>query len=150
MSYSFHKNNYKFDDLNDGVSFPNNKDIRHAISFAATYNHNNLKLAFGLNWHTGKPTTLPSNTNGINNNAIDYELPNEERLSDYLRTDLSANYQFKLDKATDAVIGFSVWNLLDKENIINNYFIRDNANVIQSIENKSLGITPNVSFRVRF
>ena len=60
MSYSYAKNDYTFDNLNNGERFPNNLDIRHSATFAGTYTIENFKLALGVNWHTGKPTTLPS------------------------------------------------------------------------------------------
>ncbi|MEJ2113298.1 MAG: TonB-dependent receptor, partial [Flavobacteriaceae bacterium] len=59
FSYSYSKNDYTFDTLNNGQSFPNNVDIRHSINFAGTYTYNNFKLALGLNWHSGKPYTTP-------------------------------------------------------------------------------------------
>ena len=35
-------------------------------------------------------------------------------------------------------------------NIINKYYSLDNENEVVQVENQSLGITPNVSFRVHF
>ncbi|NCQ58577.1 MAG: TonB-dependent receptor, partial [Flavobacteriales bacterium] len=59
FSYTYSKNDYTFKTLNNGNPFPNNADIRHAISLAGTYTYNNIKLALGLNWHSGKPNTTP-------------------------------------------------------------------------------------------
>ncbi len=149
LSYSFSKNDYTFEDLNDGNSFPNNLDVRHALTFAGTYSFNNLKLALGVNWHSGKPTTLPSE-NQPSTNTISYNEPNSARLSDYLRTDFSTTYQFQFTNKVTATIGASVWNIFNKKNIINTYFNKDDSNTINKVENVSLGITPNVSFRVSF
>ncbi len=155
LSYSYAKNDYAFADLNNGESFPNNLDIRHAATFAGTYTISDFKLALGVNWHSGKPTTFPSETQDNSNDSIEYDTPNGERLKDYVRTDFSTTYTFDLSPNTTAIIGASIWNLFNKKNIINTYYTTDNyatnvENTIKTVENLSLGITPNVSLRVHF
>lgn len=150
LSYSYSKNDYTFKDLNFGESFPNNLDIKHALTFAGTYTLNDFKFAIGVNWRTGKPFTEHDTQTPITNNEINYNAPNSSILDDYLRADLSGTYRFQIGDTSDALIGFSLWNILDKTNIINTYFsIIDNDKVIK-VENQSLGITPNISFRVHF
>jgi hypothetical protein len=150
LSYSYAKNDYTFKDLNKGQSFPNNLDIRHAATFAGTYTIENFKLALGVNWHSGKPATFPSEIQDSSNNRIEYDSPNSERLKDYIRTDFSTTYTFDLSPKSTAIIGASIWNLLNKKNIINTYYTLDDENNINPVENVSLGITPNVSIRVHF
>lgn len=150
ISYSYSKNDYIFGDLNNGKPFPNNVDIRHALTFASTYTYNNLKIALGLNWHSGIPNTEPDLNENFEGNEIIYTNPNSSNLDDYLRTDCSATYAFDISDGVKATIGASVWNLLNKKNIINKYYSLGSENEVIPIENQSLGITPNVSFRVRF
>ena len=150
LSYSYSKNDYSFDTLNDGNSFPNNVDLRHALTFAGTYTLNNLKFALGVNWHTGKPTTTIEEGNEIVDNEINYNLPNNDNLDDYLRTDFSTTYNFDFGPNTKAKIGLSIWNLLNKKNTLNTYYTINDDDTVSEIENQSLGITPNVSFRVNF
>lgn len=150
LSYSYAKNDYTFKDLNNGDPFPNNLDIRHAATFAGTYTINNFKLALGVNWHTGKPTTYPDENQNNLNNSIEYASPNSERLKDYVRTDFSTTYTFELSPNTTAIVGASIWNLLNQKNIINTYYTLNDDNSINTVENQSLGITPNVSIRVHF
>ena len=150
LSYSFSKNNYSFPELNFGDEFPNNSDIRHAATFGGTYSLNNFKLALGLNWRSGKPFTKPDPDGPVSNAFINYSRPNGSNLEDYLRIDLSGTYNFKLGSKTDAIVGFSLWNVLDKKNTINTYYVLDDTATISKIENRSLGITPNASFRVQF
>ncbi|MGK0255031.1 MAG: hypothetical protein ACI9OE_002549, partial [Mariniflexile sp.] len=76
ISYSYSTNNYMFEALNNGKSFPNNVDIKHVVDFAGTFTHNNFKLAMGLNWHSGKPVTLPDPNDDPNDNEITYSNPN--------------------------------------------------------------------------
>ena len=141
VGYSFSKNDYTFDSLNNGNSFPNNFDIRHALTFAGTYTYNDIKFALGLNWHSGKPTTQP---------VMNDKAPNSDNLKDYLRADCSATYDFDISNRTHATIGASIWNVLNKKNVINTYYTADDKDVVTKVENQSLGITPNVSFRLQF
>lgn len=150
FSYSYGKNEYTFKTLNNGERFPNNLDIRHAAKFAGTFTVNNFKLAMGLNWRSGKPTTLPDHIQDSTNNQIEYESPNSEYLNDYIRTDFSTTYTFELNPNTTAIVGASIWNLFNEKNVINTYYTLDDQNQINTVENLSLGITPNVSLRVHF
>lgn len=150
LSYSFSNNDYTFDNLNNNNAFRNNLDVRHAITFANTYSINNLNLALGFNWHSGKPTTLPADIQNTTNNSIEYKSPNSDNLSNYFRTDISATYKLKFGKKLDASIGASIWNVFNRRNIINTYFTTNENDEIVSVDNLSLGITPNISFRVRF
>lgn len=149
LSYSYSKNNYKFPELNNGKSFPNNMDIRHQLSLAGTYNLNNLKLALGLNWHSGRPTTNTT-INNTNSSSIAFDTPNNENLSDYWRTDFSSTYEVKLSKKIKAYFGASIWNIFNTKNILNTYYIKDSNDNITKIENTSLGITPNAMLNISF
>ncbi|WP_417289844.1 TonB-dependent receptor plug domain-containing protein [Corallibacter sp.] len=150
LSYSYSKNNYTFKTLNNKKSFPNNADIRHQLTFAGSYSINNLKLALGVNWHSGKPYTSPNESQNTQEPIIQYQSPNGNNLNDYLRTDISATYSCTIFKNKKAILGASVWNLLDKKNIINTYYTSNTSGGLNKIENTSLGITPNVSLRIHF
>ena len=150
ISYSYSSNNYTFEKLNDGAKFPNNADISHALTLAGTYTNNNIKFAAGLNWHSGIPNTEPAIDDNPEDDVITYAAPNSSRLDDYLRVDCSATYAFNVSDTAKATVGASIWNLLNKNNIINTYYTLDENNDINTVQNKSLGITPNVSLRVQF
>ncbi|WP_053991398.1 TonB-dependent siderophore receptor [Mangrovimonas sp. TPBH4] len=149
FSYSNSSNDYTFEEFNEGNDFPNNLNIKHALTFAGTYQMNSLKVALGVNWHSGKPITLPASIQDNSNNTIEYSAPNGSNLKDYLRTDLSANYTFKTSQTSHAIIGMSIWNLLNRKNVVNTYYTL-NEDTVSKVEISSLGITPNVSFRVNF
>lgn len=150
LSYSLSKNDYTFDTLNNGNPFPNNLDIRHTVTFASTYSINNFKFALGVNWRSGKAITKPVEGNEIFDNAINYDTPNSSNLDDYFRTDFSTTFDFKFTKTSKAKVGLSIWNLFDKENNLNVHYTLENDNSVSEIKTKSLGITPNLSFRVNF
>ncbi|MCK0160593.1 carboxypeptidase-like regulatory domain-containing protein [Allomuricauda sp. F6463D] len=154
LSYAYNKNDYTFDSIVP-QSFPNNLDIRHTVTFASTYTYKNLKLSVGLNYRTGKPFTKPIEGDaGLDQDyyppRINFQQPNNSRLPEYFRADASAIYNFQLSRRIRANTGISILNLTDRKNTLNKYY-RVNANdEIEAVENFSLGITPNVSFRVNF
>lgn len=150
FSYTFSKNDYHFESLNHGNSFPNTVDLQHVANVSLTYNLANFKVGIGANWHSGRPYTSPSNTQDMSNSTIEYNAPNSSRLSAYFRTDISAIYNFKLSKGIKADIGASIWNIFDQTNIINRYYSLDSDNSIVEVNNQSLKFTPNLSFRINF
>ncbi|WP_435182202.1 TonB-dependent receptor [Cellulophaga omnivescoria] len=154
LSYTYNLNNYTFIDITPNT-FPNNLDIRHTITFATTYNYKNFKIGAGINYNSGKPYTEPEEGNNALDvlsfpSKINYKDPNSSRLPSYVRADLSALYNFKINKKYKATIGASVLNVLNKKNILNRYYRVTNDNEIETVESVSLGITPNASFRISF
>lgn len=154
LSYAYNKNTYTFADITP-TRFPNNLDIRHTLTLASTYTYNKLRIGAGINYRTGKPFTKPlEGDNAINTttfpNTINFAEPNSSRTPDYLRLDASAVYDFDLAPGIKASLGASILNILDKKNILNQFFRLDDNNQIETVRNVSLGVTPNASFRVNF
>ena len=87
--------------------------------------------------------------NEIVDNTINYESTNSSQLKDYMRIDLSARYDFKFGKKLKGDLGASIWNVLGRENEINNYYSINEGNISESVQS-SLGFTPNVALRVYF
>ncbi|MCL5245110.1 TonB-dependent receptor [Cellulophaga sp. 20_2_10] len=154
LSYTYNINNYTFKTITPNT-FPNNLDITHTVTFAGTYNYKDFRFGLGVNYNSGKPYTEPKE--GINAldllsfpTKINYKNPNSSRLPNYVRADVSALYNFKLSKTCNATFGASILNILNKENILNRYYRVTDENEIETVESASLGITPNISFRVNF
>ncbi|MDY2587534.1 TonB-dependent receptor plug domain-containing protein [Winogradskyella aquimaris] len=150
LSYTLSNNDYKFDTINEGNTFPNTVDLTHVANASLTYSLKNLKLGIGLNWHSGRAYTKPLDMQNTNNSVIEYHNPNSSRLPDYFRVDLSAIYKFQLSRVIKAELGASVWNMFNNDNIINRYYTLDTESNIIEIDNQSLRFTPNLSFRVNF
>lgn len=148
FSYSFMNNLYSFKSL-EANYFSSNYDVTQTITLGTAYKFSKLKLSAGLNWHSGKPTTLPVFGNEVVNNKVNYGATNASNLEDYMRLDISAIYNFKLGEKTRANFGASVWNVLNKENQINNFYRVNNQDLIENVQH-SLGITPNAVFRIYF
>ena len=157
LSYMYSKNDYRFEKL-EPTSFPNNLDINHSATLAGSYSWNALKIALGINWHSGKPYTISLENSETTTDGgittIQFDIPNAQRLPDYFRTDFSAEYLWKLSPTIDAKINIALLNLLNTENTINIRYalIRDESDQVSvnKIEEISLGITPNFSFQVLF
>lgn len=153
LSYTFNKNDYTFDALSP-TTFPNNLDVRHAVTLAGNYTIGNLKLGLGLNYKSGKPFTQPNENDQVNEavfpTEINYEEPNSSRLPEYFRADASAIYTLKINDKVNAIFGASVLNFTNRRNTLNTYYRLQEDNTIETIERLSLGITPNVSLRVSF
>ena len=81
---------------------------------------------------------------------INFKSPNSSRLPEYFRADASAIYSFRLSPRINANAGLSVLNLTNRKNTLNRYYRVNDDDEIETVDNVSLGITPNVSFRVNF
>lgn len=154
LSYTYNKNDYNFNAI-DPNSFPNNLDIRHTVTFAGTYSYENLKLSLGINYRSGKPFTEPQEGDlaldtSVFPTRINYESPNSSRLPDYLRVDASAIYKFNINQRIKATTGISLLNMTNRKNSLNKYYRVTEDNQIETVESISLGLTPNISFRVSF
>ncbi|MFK7833850.1 MAG: TonB-dependent receptor [Winogradskyella sp.] len=150
LSYSYSKNDYEFDNLNNGEPFANTLDLRHVANASLTYNRDNFKIGLGLNWHSGRPYTSPSDNQNTSNSIIEYNAPNHANLNSYFRTDISAIYNFNISKTVKAEVGASVWNIFNRTNIINRFYTLDEDNAIVEVNNRSLKLTPNLSMRINF
>jgi hypothetical protein len=149
VSYSYLNNTYSFEELQN-TSFPSNFDVTNTVTVGSNYTLNNLLLAVGLNWRTGKPFTKPDNENEVVDGSINYGPTNKARQSNYLRLDLSSSYQFNWREKRKLEIGFSVWNMLNKDNSIATYYILDTSESIQKVDQSSLGLTPNATVKFIF
>nr|WP_314897079.1 carboxypeptidase-like regulatory domain-containing protein [uncultured Flavobacterium sp.] len=156
ISYTFSTNDYEFNTFTPST-FPNNVDIRHSVSLGFYYNiFKNLKIAVGGIWRNGQPYTKPIEGNETiqngNNTMVNYDSPNSENLDNFMRLDASLNYNFNLTQFIKASFTAGVINATNQDNVINRYYKvnpNDADNAVQ-VDNKSLGLTPNISFRVNF
>ncbi|WP_317131217.1 MULTISPECIES: TonB-dependent receptor domain-containing protein [unclassified Polaribacter] len=156
VSYTYSKNEYTFDVFNP-QTFSNSLEISHSLSAAFNYNFTqNLKVSFGGILRSGRPYTKPVKGNETIQNGnriiVNYDNPNQERLDNFFRIDISGSYKFELSKTVESTIRFGCTNITDKQNMLDSYYIVDNAstNNVKIINNYSLPFTPNLSFRVNF
>ena len=149
LTYSLSQNEYEFNTLNPQINFPNNYSVEHAFSWSINHSFNAFKYALSINGHSGKPYTLPTQV-GVVDSTIEYATPNAVNLPDYLRVDLSFRYDFKIQSDLDASLSLSIWNLLNRTNVLNRFYSFDISDQIMERNSEALGLTPNLSFRLRF
>ena len=151
LSYTYNDNNYNFPSFQSPI-FSNNFEMDHVISWAGMYEKNNIKIALGSKWYSGRPETTPETTSIKDSNpVIIYNIPNNKHLSSFFQVNFSATYKWKTASSIQYKLGLSVLNVLNKKNEISEYYkISTLTKTIQDIETFSLQRTPNISFRVSF
>jgi hypothetical protein len=155
-SYTFSINDYVFESFTPST-FPNNVDIRHSVSMGFNYDVlKNIKLSVGGILRNGQPYTIPlagneTVTNG-NTTTVNYDAPNGKNLDNFMRLDASFSYNFTISTGMKGIFRAGVINVTNEDNVINRYYKVDpnNSNATVKVDNKSLGMTPNMSFRVNF
>ncbi|MCK0159634.1 TonB-dependent receptor plug domain-containing protein [Allomuricauda sp. F6463D] len=149
LSYSYMQNTYHFEKLED-TEFPSNFDITHAFTLGSTYSSNSWNISAGLNYRTGKPTSIPMQGNEVIEGSINFDTANNERLLYYFRIDASTLYKFKINRKLRSEIGVSVWNITNFINPINNYYRINAENSATEFTRYSLGTTTNAILRLYF
>ncbi len=154
LSYAYNDNNYHFPNI-DQNEFSNNFELKHVLAWSGIYEILNFRIALGSKWYSGKPETSPS-TNVINNSdpsnpKIDYNQPNNTNLENFFQVNFSTTYKWESSKNIAYKIGFSILNVLNRKNEINEYYkINSVTNSIEDVKTYSIERTPNLSFRVIF
>jgi len=152
MGYTFNDIEYTFPEI-QASSFPGNNDITHNFRFSSTLEMNSWEFSLGWNWRSGVPFT--------DANLVDEEIElgplNSRRLPNYHRLDASVIYRFDISKKSNwrGQIGTSILNLYDRQVPLSiNYQVDENVDTeeleLDAIRQQSLGITPNVIFRMYF
>jgi hypothetical protein len=149
ISYSYLNSDYTFNELPE-VTFPNNFDITHAFTAGSTFSWKNLRISAGYNWRSGKPATRLVAGNEVVDGSLNFDTANNDRLPYFSRLDLSAAYSLLVAKNIPMQLSVSLWNVLNSQNIINNFYRINQDDEPLEFTQRSLGITPNVSLRVYF
>ncbi|MHA7842718.1 MAG: TonB-dependent receptor [Winogradskyella sp.] len=149
LSYSYINNTYTFEML-DEIEFPSNFDITHSVTLGTTFSNKSWNISAGINYRTGQPTSVPLANNEIIDNTVNFDNANNERLADYLRIDASALFKFKINNTFRSELGFSIWNISNRENLINNFYRINTNNEVDKFTRLSLGLTTNAVVRIYF
>ncbi|WP_418645332.1 TonB-dependent receptor plug domain-containing protein [Tenacibaculum insulae] len=161
INYSYTKNRFKFLDL-ENKFFPANHDITNYFSWSHAYKLNNYEFSLGWMYRTGNPYTSADelitdpNTGGLLI-ILDTDHINSKRLPKYHRLDTSVTYSFNFSKNWKGKLGFSILNIYNQKNIISRSYtaipVVNNNTVtyeLGKVDKTSLGLTPNLVFRVSF
>jgi hypothetical protein len=149
LSYSYNNSKSTFNGLNDNKDFRSKSNVTHAVSTALSYKHKGLQLSLGWRWQTGKPFTVAEE--GGNGLAFNDGI-NTGELPVYHRLDFSSTYDFKFNSTSNlrGKVGLSIRNIYNRENLISREYRGNNSlnDPIELIEKYSIGITPNILFRL--
>ena len=151
------KKDFKFDAINNSKAFAGNFHIGHQVYWSHSYKLNMFDFSLGWRFRTGIPYTKALRLNE-SEALIIYDKINNERLPNYHRLDFSVTYKFNFSKSESwkGKFGFSLLNIYNKKNILSkDYRIRFSTNqnnpfFLQETTKASLGVTPNLVFRVEF
>lgn len=146
-SYTLSETRYDFPGLSVR-DFPSNLDIRHVATAGARMEIGDFSFSSSINWNSGLAYT-PIAANPVSNAGLNYEPPNSDNLRDFLRIDLSGSYAFTIGNDSRVELHASIWNLLDRENIIGTYYRTNEDEQVRGIEESALGFTPNLSVRIK-
>jgi hypothetical protein len=151
LSYSFNDNQYDFEQPING-SFPNNFEIKHAISWAGIYEWKKIKLALGAKWHSGRPITTPQSLTVTDTEpSIKYNQPNNTNLQDYFQGNFSASKKWQILKKNTLETAISVLNIFNTRNSINRFYrVNTSDNTVESVDTFSLEMTPNLNIKLSF
>ncbi len=133
IGYTWAKSERRFDQLNDGKTFPAKYDRRHDLSFVSTYKLSQRWLFSGVFiFATGNTLTLPTAWYVQDQKLLfDYGARNSTRMAPYHRLDISATlyskeYKTSIDEKSGEVIkikkkyksnwSFSVYNVYNRAN----------------------------------
>ena len=128
-------------------------DVTHEFKVVGLYKWR--KWDFSATWiyATGKPYTAPEGgyqitlLDGTTQDFLNISAKNANRLPAYHRFDVAATYNFSIAGAP-CTIGLSIFNLYNRQNVWYKEFEIIDQTVIETDVNY-LGITPNLSFRLR-
>jgi len=152
LGYTFNDIKYTFPEI-QSTSFSGNNDITHNFRVSNTLKVNNWEFSLGWLWRSGAPFTDAD----LVNEEIEYGNVNEERLPQYHRLDVSSIYRFDFNKnsAWEGQIGVSLQNVYNRQAPISiRYQLDENPDTeeieLDILRQQSLGITPNLIFRMSF
>jgi len=153
LSLAYLKQETLFDNFNDNQFFTSNLNINYTINWSHFYNYKNFNFALSWLWNSGKSITDSNNiiTSG-NPIKLSFGELNTETLPIFHRLDISALYTFKTQPKSKFKykLGASIQNIYNRKSTINREFRTSPGidNELLILDFNSLGITPNLSFRV--
>lgn len=151
MSYTFTRARRSFDEIGRRKSYPASHERPHELNCVATYNiGKHYSLGGTLVYASGTPFTAAQSLYLLNNNiVIKYGDYNANRLSPYLRLDLSVNYKWGQDSAHG--LNLSLYNVTGHDNELFYYLrTRDGGSFVYRPVTFVLHVLPSVSYNYKF
>ncbi|MGB4849669.1 MAG: TonB-dependent receptor [Saprospiraceae bacterium] len=122
LNGTWSKSNRRFDDINNGITFPDRYDRRWSSTFSAQYKLN-AKWSYGVNFLYGSGIAITlAESKYYNPGAIfpeiliNYSSHNGFRLPAYHRLDITFNYQFSKDEKFSHSLSLNLYNVYNRVN----------------------------------
>ena len=163
-NYTLSKNTRKFDNLNNGNSFPYKYDRRHEIKVGFHYKLS-PKISFSSTWvyATGNPVTLATQKYpAIDFNNYDQNYPdqilipahyyggiNAQRMEDYHRLDAGIDINWKKDRREN-VFHFGIYNVYNRMNPYYYYYETARDGSVSLKKFTLFPFLPSISYSVGF
>ncbi|MCV6630523.1 MAG: TonB-dependent receptor [Flavobacteriaceae bacterium] len=154
ISYHTGKTTFTFDQFNNNKKFNGNYDVSHALYWSNNLKHKQFHFSLAWTYRVGVPFTSAFISDLF---YIGRESANAQRLPNFHRLDISSRYNFFIHRQKNirAEAGISILNLYNQKNILQrNYDVTDFDNpeggTLLQEDIRSIGFTPNLSFRIRF
>ncbi|MEM6966949.1 MAG: TonB-dependent receptor, partial [Bacteroidota bacterium] len=150
LGYTLGDVDYQFDVFGE-ESFPAAHDVTHEVKLVGSYKWNSWTFAATFVYATGKPYTSPTGAyeitllDGSTTDLLSLSEKNEFRFPDYHRLDLSATYDFDDFLGSKASIGFSLYNLYNRNNVWYREYDVIEGQVIET-DVTLLNATPSIFF----
>lgn len=129
--------------INEGISYPSNHDIPHALNALINYHFSRrVTLSTVTTYQSGKPITYPQSIYYIDGvQYVDYSKRNKYNIPDYFRMDASITFEgnLKKNKRIHSSLMISVYNLTGRKNPYSIYFKSENG-LIKSYKYSVIGI----------
>lgn len=123
-------------------------DQRHVLNLKVIAPVNRWNFAMSWSLMSGVPVYEADDDEVLGNDANRYDLDYNGNFPAQHQLDLSASYRFSKPSASwRGVVGFSILNVYDRQNIINGF--QQNVNINNTIR-YGLGFSPNIQVKVTF
>ena len=157
VSYTLSKSMRKIPGINEGKAYPSTYDRTHDLSLVTNFEITD-HISLSANWvfSSGNPVTFPVVKYDIQGNTLFYySKRNGNRIPDYHRLDLSANFNSKKNehRKLKSTWNISFYNVYARRNAYSIYFRQneDNPSVIEATRLSIIGtIIPSVTYNITF
>ncbi|MEM7106424.1 MAG: TonB-dependent receptor [Bacteroidota bacterium] len=161
LSYTLSRSERKFEDINNGETFPYKYDRTHDISLAIFHKFNkNIDISAVWIYGTGNTFTIPVREFPVGDFAdndqypvilYEYEDRNNARFPAYHRLDLGINFR-KSFKWGEQLVNFSIYNAYNRQNplFVNIKVKRDDPLAREFTQTTIFPIIPSLRYNAKF
>ena len=163
LSYSLGRVDQRFPGLNYDEKFPARHDVRHNLNVVHMLATKQMDFSLNVHLNSGIPYSVPgvydvecAECYAGTTQGLYYDRLNTARLPAVLRLDLAANWKIEREKWR-AKIGFSIYNLLNGENLLDKDFLLElpapeepQIGTLQVLNRRAAGLTPNLVLQFGF